>query len=85
MKENIATKQRNSNIEWLRIISMLLIIAFHMERSFEELSGSFIVNATTIALGKWGLLGVDLFLIISAKLQPKHDSVISGAVLSVTL
>ena len=58
---------RNTNIEWLRIISMLLIIAYHATRSgYTSTERPLPVYTSGIVLGSWGLLGVDLFLIISA-------------------
>lgn len=60
-------KGRNSNIEWLRIISMLLIIAFHATRQgYISADQPLNVYVPGILLGSWGILGVDLFLIISA-------------------
>ena len=58
---------RNSNIELLRIISMLLIIAYHATRNgFAKADQPLVVYSSGVILGSWGLLGVDLFLIISA-------------------
>ena len=58
---------RNSNIELLRIISMFLIVAFHMTRmGYTNTDQPFIVFISGITMGSWGLLGVDLFLITSA-------------------
>lgn len=58
---------RNSNIEFLRILSMLLIIAFHATRNgFLSLTQPVIVYISAVVLGSWGILGVDLFLMISA-------------------
>lgn len=55
---------RNTNIEWLRIISMLLIIAYHA--GYQSIDQPFIMYSSGVVFGSWGLLGVDLFLIISA-------------------
>lgn len=64
--------KRNSNIEFLRIISMLLIILYHI---FRRYSGDYEGNFSTFpahtyltetVLGIWGLLGVDIFVAISA-------------------
>lgn len=60
------SQTRNSNIEILRIISMLLIIAFHMRRNGYSNYESLTMYSTISALGIWGILGVDIFLIISA-------------------
>lgn len=58
---------RNSNIECLRIISMLMIIATHAVRTVNSFNN---VNAVVYvgikALCSWGVIGVDLFIIISA-------------------
>ncbi|MCE5187799.1 MAG: acyltransferase [Eubacteriales bacterium] len=58
---------RNSNIELLRLISMFFIIAFHATRmGCTNINEPLVVYASGITLGSWGILGVDLFLIISA-------------------
>ena len=60
-------KIRNSNIEILRIISMLLIIIGHcMGTRFEGANQQLNVFLTTTVFGSWAILGVDLFVIISA-------------------
>lgn len=72
--ENTLKKEpslRNSNIEYLRIISMLLIIAYHAERAFHALSypseaARLYVYLCIQFIASWGILGVDLFLITSA-------------------
>lgn len=59
--------KRNSNLEILRIISMLLIIAYHATRNgYTNVDQPLIVYSSGVILGSWGLLGVDLFVIISA-------------------
>jgi surface polysaccharide O-acyltransferase-like enzyme len=64
---NSLKQTRNSNIELLRILSMLLIIAFHAIRSgFMSVKQPFIVYSSAVVFGSWGILGVDLFLMISA-------------------
>jgi peptidoglycan/LPS O-acetylase OafA/YrhL len=46
---------------------MLLIIAFHATRNgFLSLTQPVIVYISAVVLGSWGILGVDLFLMISA-------------------
>lgn len=58
---------RNSNIELLRIISMILIVAYHATRIECIKSGeSLVASITGIVFGSWGILGVDLFVIISS-------------------
>ena len=58
---------RNSNIEILRIISILLIIAYHATRmqSIQQ-KGSVFASVIGILFGSWGILGVDVFVIICA-------------------
>lgn len=64
--------QRNSRLELLRIISMLLIVAWHYSTQFKILdgvpvldSGMSVFHVFAIVFGSWGQLGVDLFIIIS--------------------
>lgn|GEM_PF-4586394 len=45
---------------------MLLIIAFHATRSNYSGEASTIVSVSNILFGSWGLIGVDLFVMISA-------------------
>ena len=60
-------KQRNSNIEILRIISMLLIVIGHcMGTRFEGTNQQLNVFLTNTVFGSWAILGVDFFVIISA-------------------
>lgn len=66
-QENKMKKERNSNIELLRILSMLLIVAYHsMRMGYNSPLQPTHVYITGVALGSWGILGVDIFLIISA-------------------
>ncbi len=59
-------KSRNSNIELLRIIGMLLIIAYHARGGlFASFCDSNALAIVSNAIGIWGILGVDIFLIIS--------------------
>lgn len=62
--------ERNSNFELLRILSILLIIAFHYSIHGNEdtiFSSDISVNQViAIIFGSWGLLGVDCFVFISA-------------------
>ena len=60
-------KQRNSNIEILRIFSMLLIVIGHcIGTRFEGTNQQLNVFLTNTVFGSWAILGVDLFVIISA-------------------
>lgn len=60
-------KQRNSNIEILRIFSMLLIVIGHcLGTRFEGTNQQLNVFLTNTVFGSWAILGVDLFVIISA-------------------
>lgn len=57
--------KRESNIELLRIVSMILIVAYHC-----TINSGYFMNNTFVALvlfitGMWGILGVDCFFIIS--------------------
>lgn len=61
---------RSSNFELLRIISILLIIAFHY-CIYGNGGKIFSLNISTnqifaIIFGSWGVLGVDCFIFISA-------------------
>lgn len=64
----ISEKQttRNSTFELLRIISMILIVAFHARRSIDVSQLSIINRGMFYLISSWGILGVDLFVIISA-------------------
>lgn len=60
-------QERNSNIEWLRIISMLLIIAFHAVRTvFDNTTDTTGIRFFREFACSWGILGVDLFVIIGS-------------------
>ena len=65
-----ANKDRISSIEILRIISMIMVIAYHWQLHgnhdgimYSSLSSKQIF---TFAFGSWGSLGVDIFFIISS-------------------
>lgn len=64
------TKTRNKNIELLRIFSIFLIIFLHMYRHAsggEVFDSGFSLNHIfLIIIGSWGVVGVFLFIIISA-------------------
>lgn len=56
--------KRESNIELLRIVSMILIVAYHC-----TINSGYFMNNTFVALvlfitGMWGILGVDCFFIL---------------------
>lgn len=59
---------RNSNIEILRIISMFCILAGHAGRKwyFTEMDLPFDIYFTRRLYGSWGIVGVEIFVIISA-------------------
>mgnify|MGYP004625204795 CR=1 FL=1 len=60
---------RQSNYELMRIVAMLMIIAFHLCRLYtpEVYERVFSLNQFfSIILGSWGLLGVDIFFLLSA-------------------
>lgn len=77
MAENIKVKQRNTNIEWLRIGAMLLIVLNHYAllggfRYLDPLS----FNAILIQfLHSGGKFGVNLFIIISGYFSYKSEKV----------
>lgn len=64
---NNSKPQRNTNIEWLRIIAMIMIVAYHaMRNGYATIDKPLLQYSYGIIVGGWGLLGVDIFLIISA-------------------
>lgn len=66
-RETMPGNIRNTNIEWLRIVSMLLIVAAHgTVIGCYSTDVSLYVFTCGQILGSWGILGVDLFLIIGA-------------------
>lgn len=66
------TDKRDSNIELLRIVAMLFIIAFHCVQhtggsAFELMKSPFSMNlCITVLLGSFGNVSVALFVIISS-------------------
>ena len=64
--------QRKSNIELLRIFAAWMIVSYHVACGLgyhpflSETHFSPLVEWTSIIFGSWGILGVDLFWIISA-------------------
>ena len=60
-------KTRNSNIEWLRIFSMFLILLGHIYATgFDSEAQPTVVWFASTLFGTWSILGVDLFVITSA-------------------
>ncbi len=63
---------RDSSLELLRIVAMLLVVASHlschaMGDGWKMWELPFSVNqAWSIALGRWGTFGVELFIILSS-------------------
>lgn len=58
---------RNSNFELLRIISMMMIVLYHLFMHCDMLFTPLSVNKLIAwPLGAWGILGVDIFVLISA-------------------
>lgn len=57
--------KRESNIELLRIVSMLLIVAYHCRLSIGFSANNEITTIILFTIGIWGILGVDCFFIIS--------------------
>lgn len=64
---DISSNKRNSNIEILRILSMLFIIAHHYAvHGFDLSAGSFTVNEVTLQiLSLGGKIGVNVFVFIT--------------------
>lgn len=58
-------KERKSNIELLRIISMILIVAFHCNLNIGFSQSNVYNRILMYVTGIWGILGVDCFFIIS--------------------
>lgn len=63
---------RKSNIELLRIISIALIVCYHLcwhihwhPLSMDAINDAWL-NSLSIVFGSWGILGVDIFVIISS-------------------
>ncbi|MBO4830794.1 MAG: acyltransferase [Fibrobacter sp.] len=68
-KDSVITEKhptRNSAFELLRIVSMILIVAYHAGRNIDVSQLSMINRGMYYLISSWGLLGVDLFVIISA-------------------
>lgn len=66
---DISKKEKNSRIELLKIISMVLIVFYHTTDITNELFGSnlnFINRIIHVSLSIWGALGVHLFVLISS-------------------
>lgn len=57
--------KRESNLELLRIISMILIVAFHCTINIDILKGNVFEQIVLFVTGIWGVFGVDCFFIIS--------------------
>lgn len=64
--------KRNSRIELLRIVSMVLIVAWHWSTQFCTVEGNAVLDTRislyhgfAVLFGSWGQIGVDLFIIIS--------------------
>lgn len=57
--------KRDSNIELLRIVSMILIIAYHCTINIGFFANNQVTSIILFSTGIWGVLGVDCFFIIS--------------------
>lgn len=66
---NEKQRSRNSTIEALRILAIILIISWHYSTQYGNggvlATGFSLYHIFAITLGSWGQLGVDLFLVIS--------------------
>lgn len=68
-------KQRESNIELLRIVSAILIILHHYMTSIEYFGSQSMLNRFFyVGFGEWGGIGVDLFIMISAWFFCERDA-----------
>ena len=61
---SVSKPKRNSVFELLRILSMLMILFFHSYRNVSEMPFSQSFYAEILKM--WGIVGVDLFVMISA-------------------
>ena len=83
-KSNRETAIRQSNIELLRIIAMIIIVAYHF-----SVHGGFVFNSNTITINRlWiqfirigGKTGVDVFVLISGYFLINSNKVITSKVL----
>lgn len=79
-------KNRKSNFELLRIISILLIIGYHFcsETSANIFKSSFSFNQLyAFCIGSWGLVGVHCFFFISAYFLIKNNCVHSEKIFKI--
>lgn len=61
-------KQRNPSIELLRIICMLMIVLYHCQ--YMAIISTTLSKAVTYTLTSWGILGVDIFVVIFSWYYP---------------
>lgn len=83
------SKKKLLSIELLRIISMLMVVAYHWQLHANDdsiyksqLSGHQILS---FAIGSWGTLGVNIFFIISAYFLIHHNQVKNNKLITMIL
>lgn len=81
--------KRKTSIELLRVISMLLVVAFHWELhgyGDQIYCSPISVNQIfSFFIGSWGSMGVDLFFIISSYFLVKSDSIKISKIISLII
>ena len=82
-------KSRNSSIEFIRILSMIFVIAYHWQlHAYGHSIWNSPISANQIfsfAIGSWGSLGVDLFFIIFAYFQINKRSIKLNRIMSIII
>lgn len=56
---------RDSKFELLRIIAMVLIVAYHVSGSISIMNLSAFDSVAILLFGSWGILGVNVFVLLS--------------------
>jgi len=85
----MGNKARSSSFELLRVLSMLMVIAFHWElhaKNDSVFSSEIGANQIfSFAVGSWGTLGVNLFFMISAFFLIKKNNIKITRVISMVI
>ena len=68
-------KRRESNIELLRLVCMGMIVLFHCTSAIKRNECTEGERIILTAIGSWGILGVDTFIIITAWFMRKATEV----------
>lgn len=62
-------RQRNTNIDYLRLLAIFLIMMHHtylwMQPNYAKYNVDLVTQLISVALGSWGKIGVDIFMLIS--------------------